>query len=166
VRPVADVVPVVFVPATPLSTEVARGLLPASVPHADAAFTAGRAGLLVAALTAPMPPADRRDLLLAATEERLHQRYRVSAMPASAELIARLRAAGVAAVVSGAGPTVLAFLVAGDPSGNTADAALVELVDEAWLTRRPPVDTRGVQVIRATRTNSWDPGRGESTKEC
>ena len=41
---------VVFVPPDPVSTELARGLLPAEVPHADAAANAGRAALLVAAL--------------------------------------------------------------------------------------------------------------------
>ena len=55
----------------------------------------------------------RPDLLLAATEDRLHQAYREPAMPASLELVARLRAAGVAAVVSGAGPSVLALTTTG-----------------------------------------------------
>ena len=41
---------VAFVPPTRVSTEEARRLLPASVPHADAAANAGRAALLVAAL--------------------------------------------------------------------------------------------------------------------
>lgn len=94
----------VLVPAVQLSTETARGLLPATVPHADAALTAGRAALLVAALTA-VPAVT--GVLLAATEDRLHQAQRGPAMPATAELVARLRAEGRAAVVSGAGPSVL-----------------------------------------------------------
>ncbi|MEY9935092.1 homoserine kinase [Catenulispora sp. GP43] len=93
---------VAFVPADGLSTEVARGLLPKLVPHEAAARNAGRAALLSAALIG-----GRTDLLLAATQDRLHQDYRAPAMPASAALIAELRAAGHAAVVSGAGPTVL-----------------------------------------------------------
>lgn len=112
--PHEDVSAVVFVPRQPLSTHVARGLLPARVPHADAAFNAGRAGLLALALTAPgIGPERRRELLYAGTEDRLHQGYRASAMPESAELVARLRADGHPAFVSGAGPTVLAFGVAG-----------------------------------------------------
>ena len=55
------------------------------------------------------------DLLMDATEDFLHQRYRAAAMPGTARLIAALRAAGVAAVVSGAGPSVLALTVTGDP---------------------------------------------------
>ena len=95
--------PVALVPDARLSTERARGLLPEMVPHADAAANSGRAALLIAALTgAP-------ELLLDATEDRLHQAYRAPAMPESLELVERLRGKGVAAVVSGAGPTVLAL---------------------------------------------------------
>ncbi len=74
------------------------------MPHADAARNAGRAALLIAALTA------RPDALLDGTEDKLHQDYRAPAMPHSHDLVTRLRAAGVPAVVSGAGPSVLAFL--------------------------------------------------------
>lgn len=101
---VADGVrPTLFVPQERGLTATARAALPPSVPHADAAFNTGRAALLVHALT--------RDpgLLFAATEDRLHQDYRAVAMPGTAALVASLRAVGVAAVVSGAGPTVLAL---------------------------------------------------------
>ena len=93
-----EVLPVVLVPDATLSTHVARGLLPELVPHADAAFNAGRAALLVHALTA------EPGLLLEATEDRLHQRQRAAAMPESLALVDRLRADGHAAVVSGGGP--------------------------------------------------------------
>jgi len=63
----AEVRPVLLVPATTLATETARSMLPASVPHADAARNAARAALLVVALSR------RPDLLLPATEDRLHQ---------------------------------------------------------------------------------------------
>ena len=103
--PLPEVRPVVLVAPAPVSTEVARGLLPDKVTHADAARNAGRAALLVAALTA------RPEALLDATEDLLHQDYRAPAMPATHDLVRRLRAIGVPAVVSGAGPSVLAFLV-------------------------------------------------------
>jgi homoserine kinase len=102
-EPRPDLRATVLVPGTQLATETARGLLPVSVPHADAAHAAGRAALLVAALTG----AADEGLLLPATEDRLHQDYRAAAMPATAELVRTLRAAGHPAVVSGAGPTVL-----------------------------------------------------------
>jgi homoserine kinase len=106
--PHPEVRPVAFIAPGPVSTKVARGLLPAAVPHADAARNAGRAALLIAALTA------RPDELLDGTEDKLHQDYRAPAMPHSHDLVTRLRAAGVPAVVSGAGPSVLAFLT-GNP---------------------------------------------------
>lgn len=99
---------VALVPASRSLTEEARGVLPAAVPHGDAAANAGRAALLVHALTAAP------ELLLPATEDRLHQSYRAATMPDSAVLIDRLRTAGVPAMLSGAGPTVLAFFDAGD----------------------------------------------------
>lgn len=95
------VVPVVLVPGYRCATSTARGVLPDHVPHADAAFGAGRAALLVQALC------HRPELLFDATEDRLHQHYRAAVMPGSWELIKALRAAGQAAVVSGAGPSVL-----------------------------------------------------------
>jgi homoserine kinase len=132
---VADVTPVVVVPPEPLSTAVARGLLPDSVPHADAAFVAGRAALLVAALTGPT------DALLEATEDRLHQGYRAPAMPRSVALVDELRAAGIAAVVSGAGPTVLAL----PRPAHVAD--VTGRAPDGWRSLVLEVDTCGVTLL-------------------
>jgi homoserine kinase len=110
--PDPDVSAVAFIPPNRLATAVARGLLPDQVPHRDAVFNAGRAGLLTAALTTPELTHHHRAVLLhAATDDRLHQDYRAPAMPESAALIDRLRADGFAAAVSGAGPTVLVLTV-------------------------------------------------------
>ncbi|MCD4534399.1 homoserine kinase [Nocardioides sp. cx-169] len=128
---------VVFVPPTPVSTEVARGLLPAQVPHADAAADAGRTALLVAAL------AGRTDQLWRATRDYLHQDYRRPAMPQSLALVDALRADGVPALVSGAGPTVLA-LRAGDASPDAA--TLLARAPEGWVALALPVDHDGVRV--------------------
>ncbi|GAA3254469.1 homoserine kinase [Dactylosporangium siamense] len=107
VDPAASIRPYVFVPQERGLTEVARAALPATVPHADAALNAGRAALLVHAIT--VDPSH----LFVATEDRLHQGYRAPSMPGSAELVATLRKAGVAAVISGAGPSVLALATGG-----------------------------------------------------
>jgi homoserine kinase len=110
------VTPVLLIAPMHSSTASVRAVLPPSVPHGDAAFTGGRVGLLVAALTGhDASPAGLTDphVLLTATEDRLHQRYRAAAMPATAALIDRLRGDGLAAVVSGAGPSVL-VLARGD----------------------------------------------------
>lgn len=134
--PHGGVRPVVCVPRTRLSTEEARGLLPKDVPHADAAANAGRAALLVAALT----QRPESGLLLAATEDRLHQTYRAPAMPATADLVKRLRVAGVPAVVSGAGPTVLVFGTA-----DTHDLIASE-VGSDWHIQPLDVDQSGASV--------------------
>ncbi|HEX4812870.1 MAG TPA: homoserine kinase [Nonomuraea sp.] len=128
--------PVVVVPSTRLATETARGLLPKDVPHKDASFNTGRAALLIAALT----QRPERELLLAATEDRLHQRYRAPAMPASADLVERLRAVGVPAVVSGAGPTVLAF-----STPDTQDLIAPEVGND-WHIQQMDVDPVGANV--------------------
>ena len=90
-----------LIPNTQLSTGKARKMLPEMVPHRDATINAGRSALLVHALTV------RPDLLYAATEDHLHQQYRREGMPKSVDLVNRLRGAGVAAMISGAGPSVL-----------------------------------------------------------
>lgn len=99
---------IVFIPDNHLATVKARKLLPESVPHNDAALNAARAALLTQAIS------HRPDLLLAATEDRLHQSYRREAMPKSIALVEKLRAAGVAAMVSGAGPSVLVLHTGSD----------------------------------------------------
>lgn len=101
--PAPGIIPVAFIPPERTSTSASRGALPEVVPHRDAAYNAGRAALLVAALTS----SPRH--LLAATDDRLHQQYRLPRLPAGAALLARLRAAGVPVVLSGSGPTVLAL---------------------------------------------------------
>ena len=127
---------VVLVPPGGVLTEAARGLLPATVPHADAAANAGRAALLVRAL------GGRPDLLLRATEDFLHQRQRGPAMPASLALVEELRGRGVPAVISGAGPTVLAFTT------SYADSeGLVEAAPDGWRALRQRIGGPGARVL-------------------
>lgn len=119
----------VLVPDQPVSTARARALLPKTVPHADASANAGRAGLLVAALSSGHP-----ELLMAATEDWLHQTYRAEAMPVSFELMQELRASEIPAIISGAGPTVLAFA-----TGVTVPAG--------WTVHELTVDAEGVRIV-------------------
>ena len=91
------------IPEVRSSTAETRVLLPAQVSHEAARFNVSRAALLVLALT------ERPDLLMAATEDQLHQPQRGPAMPDSARYLQLLRRNGVAAVLSGAGPSVLAL---------------------------------------------------------
>ena len=100
---------IAYVPEKHLATSKARKMLPEAIPFADAVRNTTNAALLGHALTL------RPDLLFMATEDFLHQSYRADAMPESFALVNKLRAAGVAAFISGAGPTVLA-LHTGDQS--------------------------------------------------
>lgn len=125
---------VAFVPPEPVETTVARGLLPDSVPHGDAAANAGRAALLVAAL------GGRPELLLAATEDRLHQAFREPAMPDSLALVHALRKDGLPAVISGAGPTVLVLTDAASRD------SVLERVPDGWRVMALAVENRGAQV--------------------
>jgi homoserine kinase len=103
------------IPEVRSSTAETRVLLPEHVSHVDARFNLSRAALLVVALT------ERPDLLMVSTEDRLHQPQRAAAMPASAEYLAILRRFHIAAVLSGAGPAVLAL-----SSGSDLPAEAVE----------------------------------------
>ncbi len=141
-EPLPGLVPVLCVPGTPLATETARQVLPATVPHADAAGNAARAALLIAALTG-----DARNLF-DATEDFLHQRYRASFMPASASLLGSLRAANVPAVVSGAGPAVLALLLPPvTPGPDIVVAVAAAATDDKWTVSVLDVDRDGAALI-------------------
>jgi homoserine kinase len=131
-----DVSPVVLVPGHPMETEVARGLLPPSVTHADAVFTSARTALLVAVLTGDLP----LELLVAASDDRLHQPYRTEAMPDTMAAIADLRAAGVPAMLSGAGPSVLAL------AGPGQVQAVEDHLPDGWQLQVLAVDAEGVRA--------------------
>ncbi|MGL4306549.1 MAG: homoserine kinase [Mycobacteriaceae bacterium] len=109
----------VFVPPEHSSTAQTRGLLPQMVPHRDAAFNVSRSALAVVALT------ERPDLLLAATEDLLHQPQRAVVMPTTARWVRQLRENGYAATVSGAGPTIL-VLTTEDLSAELKEKAELE----------------------------------------
>jgi homoserine kinase len=126
------IVPVALVPDVESSTATTRGLLPDRIPLADAAFTGSRTALAVLAFTR------RPELLFPATADRLHQEYRRPAYPESAALVDALRSARVPAVISGAGPTVLALTAAGTLPPDLDARDFTEL--------RLPVDPAGVVV--------------------
>jgi homoserine kinase len=135
--------PVVCVAEDFLSTEAARGMLPDTVPHGDAAANAGRSALLIAGLTS-VP-----EVLFDATEDFLHQRYRAAVMPATADLLRRLRSAGLAAVVSGAGPAVLVLT---GPGLKTTPDLVDSIVKETGIPWR--ISPLGVDRLGATLQNA------------
>ena len=132
-----EIVPVLAVPSDAVPTSQARSLLAPQVDRADASFNIARASLLVHALS------DDPALLLEATRDRLHQDARRGMYVASLDLIDRLRAESIPAVISGAGPTVLVLA-----SSSTADRVR-ELTDLAWDVRRAGVATLGARELPA-----------------
>lgn len=124
-----------FVPAFETPTAGARKVLPDLVPRSDAVHQATRSALLAAALSG------RKDLLLPATDDRLHQWYRRELMSESYALLTKLRESGVAATISGAGPTVLAV---------GEEAELAALGDQAGFTSLDLPVGQGVQIVGAS----------------
>jgi homoserine kinase len=157
-EPLASICPVICIAPAPIRTEVARRLLPDLVPHKDAAANAGRSALLVAALT-QLPAAtspgtgssNGAGALFDATRDWLHQDYRSAAMPETDALVRRLRGKGLPAVVSGAGPSVLALLVGRDnPDYRHHLDILGSIVREtgiAWHISSLDVERRGARVL-------------------
>lgn len=139
-----SIIPVAAIPGTRLSTETARALLPASVSHSSAAANAGRAALLVHALSR------QPEFLLDATQDALHQDYRAQAMLPSATLMRQLRAQGFPAVISGAGPTVMTLAV-GEQQATDLERLIAELTtasgqDQDWRVLRLAVEPDGATL--------------------
>lgn len=132
-----DLRAVVFVPAGQLATEVARKVLPSQVRHHDAALNSGRAALLTLAVT------QRPDLLLPATRDWLHQEARRAALAASMALVDALRGAGRAAVISGAGPSVLVLTT--EPRRVSLPAEVAEPGGD-WHRLEPGIPDEGVSA--------------------
>jgi homoserine kinase len=128
-----------FVPSHELSTSKARKMLPESIPHVDAVRNSINTAVLVQALQ------NRPDLLLSATEDYLHQSYRAEAMPQSFALMTKFRKAGVAAFISGAGPTVLVLHTGGDSEA----AELAHAAGEKFQMISLGVSRTGVAVVTA-----------------
>lgn len=126
-----------FIPANSLATTKARKLLPEAIPHAEAVANSTHAALLVHALT------NRPDLLFIATEDFLHQKYRQEAMPKSFALVSKLRGAGVAAYISGAGPTVM-VLHTGDPSEV---AELERAAGDTFALQALDISQQGAEIV-------------------
>lgn len=126
--------PTVLVPPAELLTGTARAVLPRSVTHEDAAFNAGRSALLVLAL------GGRPELLLPATEDRLHQRQRAIVMEETLKVVDTLRELGLPAVVSGAGPSVLVLTRVDDPQ-------LSAFTRHGWQVHTPAVAEQGARVL-------------------
>ena len=130
-----DVIPLLFVPTTQLATATARAVLPDQIPHDIAAQNSARVGLLVEAVTR------RPELLLAATREWLHQEQRRASFPDSMALLDTLRGKGHAAVISGAGPSVLVLTTPAQIEGARAVGD-----QSVWRVLTPGIPLTGVSL--------------------
>lgn len=148
-----EVLPVVAIPDYEVPTKVARGLIPETVPHRDAASNSGRAALLTQAL------AHYPEFVFAGTADLLHQPYRATAMKPSAALVQALRGRGYAAVISGAGPTVMVFALGREQRQEVLEAIeeftsknravrLYENRELNWRVLPVEIDTEGVMITR------------------
>jgi homoserine kinase len=96
----------VAIPEFHLATSKARGVLPREISMKDAVFNVGHASLLVAAFCT-----GRYDMIKHAMKDALHQPYRAPLIPGMTKILEeadRHGALGVA--LSGAGPTLIAFV--------------------------------------------------------
>jgi homoserine kinase len=131
---------VLVVPSEPVSTEEARRVLPASVPLADASFNAAHVAMLMLGLAG-----SDWELIAAGLRDRLHQPYRASLYPRSAQLLERAPALGaLGATISGAGPTVLVWCHF-EHTGAVM-AALEAEVGDWGMVMRAPFESRGADV--------------------
>lgn len=130
-----DIAALLFIPANHLSTAKARKLLPETISHHDAVLNSSHTALL------PIALATRPDLLLTATEDLLHQHYRAQAYPKSMDLVDQLRAKGIAATISGAGPSVLALHTATE--SEIAD--IEQLAPPGFETKKLAISRSGVE---------------------
>jgi homoserine kinase len=126
---------ILFIPENSLATSKARKLLPETIPHHDAVLNSAHSALLPIALST------NPDLLLTATEDFLHQSYRRSAFPHSMELVDALRAAGHAATISGAGPSVLVLHAGGEGESG----AIKEHAGAGFMATELAISRSGVQ---------------------
>lgn len=131
-RRIADdlpLVPIVVVPEARASTRDSRAALPETVPHGDAAATAGAAALLGAAVAA-----GDAELFAAALHDRLHEPYRLGSSPLFARFHEQPPVGALGVTLSGSGPSVVlwtrhedASAVAADVERTVADVRVLQL---------------------------------------
>lgn len=139
-EPVNEITPLVLIARDKFKTQEARLVLPAEVPRADAVANSAATATLIAVLTGQQPA----EALLVATEDRIHEPYRLPLMPETLDLHAALRGKGIPTALAGAGPS-LVCLIASDRRAEALDLAQ-DLVPEGWQVLLADWDLHGAQV--------------------
>ncbi|MGG4141548.1 homoserine kinase [Paenibacillus algorifonticola] len=119
----------VAIPSFQLSTEKARHALPKQISMQDAVFNVSRSSLLVAALAS-----GELGLIRHAMRDRLHQPYRAALIPGMAEILAKAADFGaLGAALSGAGPTLIAFVESDSPRKQELEHFLLETLKQEGI---------------------------------
>lgn len=139
-EPVDTIAPLLLIAREKFSTAEARRALPSEIPRPDAVANAAATAGLVAVLTGRQPP----DALLVATEDRVHEPYRLPLMPETLDLHTALRGKGIPTALAGAGPSLIC-LVEADRRAETV-ALAQDLAPEGWKVVTPGWDLEGAQV--------------------
>ncbi len=130
-----------LVPDKELSTELARSVLPKTLPREDAVFNVGRAALLLKALENGDP-----ELLATGLQDRLHQPYRrglIDGYDRAEKLAHELGAEGVC--ISGAGSTILC--ISSDSSFGTRIEKAAASAFPGWQVLPLLPDMTGAAII-------------------
>lgn len=130
-----------LVPDFPLSTQLARSVLPQRIPFADAVFNVSHAALLLRALET----ADA-EMIALALDDRLHQPYRKGLIAGYEDAERVAKQCGVTAFcISGAGPTCLCIATE-DRVGDCLRALMPEVCPN-WQVLSLHVDTEGARLL-------------------
>ncbi len=131
-----EVIPVLAIPDFELSTAKARSVLPQQVSRSDAIYNMAHLGLLIRGLET-----GRSDWLKTAMEDRLHQPFRASLIQGyEAVKTAAIAAGAYGAVISGAGPTLLAL------TSPVRQEAVAEAMQDAWRRESVGVEVRSLSI--------------------
>jgi homoserine kinase len=139
-----------ILPETPVATAQARSMLPQNYGRQDVVMSVQRVALLTAAFAL-----GRADLMPLATQDRLHQPYRMELCPLLPALLPLAGQEGVMSVtLSGAGPAVLLLLQAPEENGRQQESLRRAILELA----RPvcPVEIVGAQLCSGGAEMSWD----------
>lgn len=135
---------VVAVPEFPLSTKLARSVLPEQVNMKDAVYNVSRAALLAAALTKGQPR-----FLRNAFADALHQPYREKLIPGMKDVFRAARRSGaLGASLSGAGPCLIAYTLENE---EAVGQAMVEAFAKHEVEARAlqlSLDAHGARVLK------------------
>ncbi|KQO01356.1 homoserine kinase [Paenibacillus sp. Leaf72] len=119
----------VAIPSFQLSTEKARHALPKQISMQDAVFNVSRSSLLVAALAS-----GELGLIRHAMRDCLHQPYRAALIPGMAEILDKAADYGaLGAALSGAGPTLIAFVESDSPRKQELEHFLLETLKQEGI---------------------------------